>query len=91
MQENTIHNVIMEGRRKISVSGVQDMECFDDGRVVIYTSMGVMEIKGINFHMNKLSLDTGEVIVEGDIDSVAYEEAKAPQKNKGGFFSKLLG
>ena len=89
MQENTIHNVIMESRKKISVSGVEDMECFDDGKVVVYTSMGIMEITGKNFHMNKLSLDTGEIVIEGDVDSVIYEQAKTASKK--GFLSKLLG
>ncbi len=91
MQENnsnSIHNVIMEGRKKISVSGAQDMECFDDGKVVIYTSMRIMQIKGKNFHMNKLSLDTEEIIVEGDIDSIIYESSK-PVKQ--GFLNKILG
>ncbi|MBQ3054243.1 MAG: sporulation protein YabP [Clostridia bacterium] len=91
MAENTIHNVILEGRKKVSVSGVQDMECFDDGRVVVYTSMGVMEIKGINFHMNKLSLDSGEIIVEGDIDSIVYEDVNAPATAKKGLISKIFG
>ena len=90
MQENTIHNVIMESRKKISVSGVEDMECFDDGKVVVYTSMGIMLISGKNFHMNKLSLDTGEIVVEGDIDSVVYENAGNEQKKKS-FWTKLLG
>ncbi len=91
MQENNIHNVIVEGRKKISVSGVQDMECFDDGKVVVYTSMGVMEIKGMGFHMNKLSLDTGEIVVEGDIDSVVYEKPQGEQGKTRGFFAKMFG
>ena len=91
MQENTIHNVIMESRKKISVSGVEDMECFDDGKVVVYTSMGILEILGKNFHMNRLSLDTGEIVVEGDIDSVSYEDSKNIEQKKKGFFAKLLG
>ncbi len=89
MQENAIHNVIMESRKKISVSGVEDMECFDDGKVIVYTSMGIMEITGKNFHMNRLSLDTGEIVVEGDIDGVVYEREKGVEKKS--FLAKLLG
>ena len=91
MQENDIHNVIVEGRKKISVSGVQDMECFDDGRVVVYTCMGIMEVRGSDFHMNKLNLDTGEVVIEGDINSVIYEEANAGKDKKRGILSKMFG
>ena len=85
----SIHNVIVEGRKKISISGVEDMECFDDGKVVVYTSMGIMIINGANFHMNRLSLDTGEIVVEGDINSVAYEDANPVTQKK--LFSKLFG
>ncbi len=91
MQENMIHNVIIEGRKKISVSGVQDMECFDDGKVIVYTSMGILEIHGSDFHMNKLSLDTGEVVVEGQIDSAVYEDTKESVKEKKSLISRLLG
>ena len=91
MQNGTVHNVILEGRKKISVSGVQDMECFDESKVVVYTNMGVLEINGINFHMNKLSLETEEIIIEGDIDSVIYEDANAPEKAKKNLLSRLFG
>lgn len=89
MQENVIHNVIIESRKKISVSAVEDMECFDDEKVVIYTSMGVMTVLGKNFHINRLSLDTGEIIIEGDIDGVFYETEKKTEKQS--FLQKLLG
>ena len=91
MQNGTVHNVILEGRKKISVSGVQDMECFDESKVVVDTNMGVLEINGINFHMNKLSLETEEIIIEGDIDSVIYEDANAPEKAKKNLLSRLFG
>ena len=91
MQNGGVHNVIIEGRKKISVSGVQDMECFDENKVVVYTNMGVLEICGINFHMNKLSLETEEIIIEGDIDSVIYEDANAHAKVKKNLISRLFG
>ena len=91
MQNSTVHNIIIEGRKKISVSGVQDMECFDDGKVIVYTNMGVLLINGANFHMNKLSLETEEIIVEGDIDSIIYEDENAPTKKKQGVIARLFG
>ncbi|MBE7059682.1 MAG: sporulation protein YabP [Ruminococcaceae bacterium] len=91
MQNGGVHNIILEGRKKISVSGVQDMECFDENKVVVYTSMGALEINGANFHMNKLSLETEEIIIEGDIDSIIYEDTNAPEKSKKSLVSRLFG
>ena len=53
--------------------------------------MGIMVVNGANFHMNRLSLDTGEIVVEGDIDSITYEDAKGTATKKPGMLSKLFG
>ena len=50
-----IHNVIMEGRRKLSISGVSDVESFNEEEVVLSTNMGLLIIEGENLHINKLS------------------------------------
>jgi sporulation protein YabP len=82
------HGVIMEGREKISVSGVEDVESFDETGVVMYTSKGTLIVKGSALHIEKLSIDGGELTVQGQIDSLAYEDEK-PQSG-GGFFSRLF-
>lgn len=83
------HNVILEGRRKLSVSGVEDVESFDELTVILYTSMGNLTIKGGNLHINKLSVESGEVVVEGDIDSLVYSDNEN-SKDRAGFFTKLF-
>lgn len=72
--KDAVHNIIMENRKKISVSGVEDVESFDEVCVTLYTSEGMLLIKGENLHINKLSLDSGEVIVDGDISSLTYTD-----------------
>lgn len=89
-QPTTPQNIILEGRRKLSVSGVEDIDSFDENSAVIFTSMGLIEAKGSDIHMNKLNLDSGEIVLEGQFDSVIYpDESEGKQKKK--FFSKLLG
>ena len=88
-KQNLLHNVIMEGRKKLSVSGVEDVDSFDEHEVVVYTNMGLMEIKGRDIHMNKLSLETEEIILEGEFSSIAYIE-EGETKKKTGFFAGLL-
>ena len=82
------HGVIMEGREKLSVSGVEDMESFDETSVVLYTSKGTLVIRGAGLHIEKLSIDGGELTVQGRIDSMSYEDDK-PQSG-GGFLSRLF-
>ena len=81
------HNLIMEGRERLSISGVEDVESFDEEAIVIYTSKGMLTVRGEGLHIEKLSLDGGELAVEGRVHSLRYEEET---KEKGGFFAKLF-
>ncbi len=82
------HNVIIEGRERLSVSGVEDVESFDESTIVLYTTKGSLVLKGSDLHIGRLSLDNGELSVEGNIDSLTYEDQEKPS---GGFFSRLFG
>ena len=83
------HHVVIEERRSLTVSGVQDVERFDENAIVLSTTKGAMVVAGENLHIEKLSLDGGDLKVEGDIDSITYEDDYAA--GKGGFFARLLG
>lgn len=82
------HNVIMEGREKLSVSGVEDVESFDEETIVLYTSKGMLIVKGVELHIEKLSLDGGDLSVEGKIDSLRYEDEQ--RASGGGLLSRLF-
>lgn len=82
------HHVVIEERRRLTVSGVMDVERFDENAIVLSTAKGAMVVEGENLHIEKLSLDGGDLKVEGDIDSITYGEEQAA--GHGGFFSRLL-
>ena len=82
------HHVVIEERKSLTVSGVEDVERFDENTIVLSTSKGVMVVAGENLHLEKLSLDGGDRKVEGDIDAVTYEDEAA--SGRGGFFARLL-
>lgn len=81
------HHVVIEERKSLTVSGVEDVERFDENSIVLSTSKGAMVVSGENLHIEKLSLDGGDLKVDGDIDSVSYEEENVA---RGGFLSRLL-
>ena len=67
-----VHNIILEGRKKLSVSGVTDVDRFDENTVLLYTSMGELTVCGTDLHVNDLSVESGEMNIEGEIKSVVY-------------------
>ncbi len=82
------HNIIMEDRKKLSVSGVQDVDCFDETVVMLFTNMGKLTVRGNNLHVNSFSVSDGEFSMEGEIVSLEYSSG---EKNKTiPFISKLL-
>ena len=89
LSANLNHNIIMENRSKISISGVEDVDSFDEQTVVLFTSAGLLTVRGNDFHINKLNVDSGEVVIEGDVESLTYSEAMGG-RDKGGFFAKMF-
>lgn len=86
---NVVQNLILENRKKLSVSGVDDVLSFDDQVVIIETELGLLTIKGEDLRINKLSIDTSEVVVEGDIFSMNYSE-KEMEKKGGSILGKIF-
>ncbi|WP_312643699.1 sporulation protein YabP [Hydrogenoanaerobacterium sp.] len=82
------HNVILEDRHKLTVSGVEDIDSFDEETVVLFTDMGELTVKGDSLHINKLNVDTGELNVEGEIHSLIYTN-DVPRRG-GGLFARLF-
>lgn len=84
-----IQNLVLENRGKLSISGVLDVLSFDDQVIMVETELGLLTIKGENLRITKLSIDTSEVIVEGNISYLAYSN-KDVEKNKGSIISKIF-
>ena len=85
-----IQNLILENRQELSISGVIDVLSFDDQVVIVETELGLLTVKGENLRINKLSIDTSEVIVEGDISSLTYSDNKSSENNKSSFLGKIF-
>lgn len=81
------HSVIMEDRRNLSVTGVTDIDSFDEQTIIANTDLGELTIRGWNLHITRLNLEQTELLVEGDISSLTYTDIRPQAK---GFFAKVL-
>jgi len=84
----TVHRVELDGRERLTILGVEDVERFDETGIVLSTSAGVLTVTGEDLHIGKLSLDGGELHVDGRIDTLSYEEPTAP---RGSLLHRLFG
>ena len=82
------HNFLLENRERMSISGVVDVDVFNPDMVIIQTEMGMLTVKGRDLHINKLSLETTELIVDGEIASCVYSTNEP--KSSEGFLAKLF-
>lgn len=82
------HNLILEDRRLLTVSGVSDVDSFDDSTVIIFTEQGELTVTGENLHINRLSIESGELLMEGKVSGLSYSENQ--QHSGGGFFSRVF-
>ncbi len=69
---NLHHNLILENRESLSLSGVTDVDCFDERLIRLFTELGELTIKGRKLHVDSVSLDTGDMKISGDIWSLIY-------------------
>lgn len=81
----TPHQLIMQDRKSLELTGVSNVESFDDTMVLALTSLGELTIKGIELHIKQLDLECGSLVLDGKIDALTYNEI-----SKGGFLARLL-
>lgn len=81
------HSLILANRNTLTATGVSNVDSFDEQTVVASTTLGELTIRGERLNINTLNMETGELMLEGEIDSMTYSDADA---GSGGFFSKLF-
>lgn len=83
------HRIVLEEREQLTISGVEEVESFDEGSILLTTRRGGLEIQGEGLHIEKLSLDGGDLKVEGLVTSLTYDMDAA--ERGGGLLRRLLG
>ena len=84
------HKLLLNNRRTGTVSGVTDVISFDIAEILLETEQGMLTIKGADLHVNRLTLEKGEVDIEGRIDSMAYSEGTDFHKTGASLLGRLF-
>lgn len=87
-QTNIMQNIILENRKKLTLTGIRDVLSFDDEIVVVESELGLLNIKGTDLRVNKISVETGDVIVDGTIRAIEYSDKNIGPKQ--GLMSKIF-
>lgn len=81
------HRLTLNARQQLAMSGVSEVVSFDDTAVVLRTELGLLTVHGKDLQLKNLSLDGGQVAVDGTVSALIYEEPKTT----GGWLRRLLG
>lgn len=93
MEEYGKHVLSIDGRKKLTLAGVQHVGSFDEQEITLDTNMGFLQLRGESMHITHLNLDDGSLVVEGYINGLEYVEGKSAKgtRAKGkGLINRLL-
>ena len=86
-EEMQKQNISLESRRKLSITGVKEVENFDDNTITLITDLGTLSVKGSEIKIEKLNLDSGDVSATGDFYAFEYI---SDENTKRTFFSRMF-
>ncbi|MBR5536942.1 MAG: sporulation protein YabP [Clostridia bacterium] len=81
------HSVSLDERHRLNVTGVSEVVSFDETEVIMDTTLGLLTVEGEGLHVEKLSLDIGELSLEGSVHSLCYSRGN---QKKGSIWSRLF-
>ena len=81
------HRLTLDERQQLVVSGVTEVVSFDENTVVLITDMGTLMVGGSQLQLRNLSGESGQVVVEGKVNAISYEEPRVA----GGWLHRLFG
>ena len=84
------HRLVFADRQSGSLTGIRDVVSFDENRVILDTDMGLLTIEGSGLHMKRLTLEKGEVDMEGKLDSLSYSSNEGYRKSGESWFARLF-
>jgi sporulation protein YabP len=83
------HKLELLNREKGNVTGIQDVVSFDENQMILDTDMGLLTVRGKALHVSRLTLEKGEVDIEGEFESFSYSN-ESRRKSQESFFGRLF-
>lgn len=83
---NPAHNIQMTDRKRLDITGVEDVDCFNEQIVVLRTPLGMLTVSGTGLNMAHLNLEEGRVAIDGEFDALEYTGGK----KKSGWMRRLF-
>ena len=80
------HTITLEDRKRLNITGVEDVDCFNEQVVVLQTTLGTLTVSGAGLNMSRLNLEEGRVSLEGEVDTMEYTGGR----RKGGLLGRLF-
>lgn len=77
------HNLILNNRKKADMTGVTDVDNFNEDYILLHTELGYMEIRGSSLRIVKLDVENKKLSIEGEIAAVIYDDKSVKKANKG--------
>ena len=84
------HKLELLNREKGSVTGIQDVVSFDENQMILDTNMGLLTVRGKALHVSRLTLEKGEVDIEGEFESFSYSCNESHRRSQESFFGRLF-
>ncbi len=84
------HKVTIEGREKMSVTSVEDVDSFNENEIIFLTGFGMMTVTGEDLHINKLNLEDGLLVIEGSIEALDYQDHEEQRMRSKGLFGRVF-
>ena len=85
-EQEIAHALALDGRKKLTMTGVTEVVSFDDGMVMLRTELGRLTVRGTGLRLKTLSTDGGQMAVTGEVSSLSYEEPR-----DGGWLRRIFG
>ena len=82
------HSIVIDEKQRVVINGVEDVDSFDENNVVLLTNLGMLSLTGADLHMSRLSLEDGQLIIEGDIIGLAYSDMDT--RHQGNWLGRLF-
>ena len=84
------HKVELFNRERGSITGISDVVSFDENQIILDTDMGLLTLKGKNLHVSRLTLEKGEVDIDGSLDSFTYSSNESFRKSGESLLKRLF-